>query len=85
MCLLLGPPGSGKSSLLKILAGKVKSSKLVQVGPGHALYCDLCSAIVLQSWQQRTPFTSSFTAVHCWSMRRTAVTAFQSTPHEFDS
>ncbi len=31
MCLLLGPPGSGKSSLLKILAGKIKNSKLVQV------------------------------------------------------
>ena len=31
MCLLLGPPGSGKSSLLKILAGKVRDSKLVQV------------------------------------------------------
>lgn len=32
MCLMLGPPGSGKSSLLKILAGKIKDSKLVKVG-----------------------------------------------------
>ncbi len=31
MCLLLGPPGSGKSSLLKILAGKIRGNKLVQV------------------------------------------------------
>lgn len=31
MCLMLGPPGSGKSSLLKILAGKIKDSKLVKV------------------------------------------------------
>ncbi|DBA97183.1 TPA: hypothetical protein ACH3X1_014944 [Trebouxia sp. C0004] len=37
MCLLLGPPGSGKSSLLKILAGKIKNSKLVQVN-GDILY-----------------------------------------------
>ena len=51
MCLLLGPPGSGKSSLLKILAGKVKNSKLVQVGPAHALYCDLCIVNMLWSWQ----------------------------------
>ena len=32
MCLMLGPPGSGKSSLLKILAGKIRDSKLVKVG-----------------------------------------------------
>ena len=31
MCLLLGPPGSGKSSLLKLLAGKIRGNKLVQV------------------------------------------------------
>ena len=31
MCLVLGPPGSGKSSLLKILAGKIRGNKLVQV------------------------------------------------------
>ncbi|KAL0035494.1 hypothetical protein WJX77_008879 [Trebouxia sp. C0004] len=37
MCLLLGPPGSGKSSLLKILAGKIKGNKLVQVN-GEILY-----------------------------------------------
>ncbi|KAL3132996.1 hypothetical protein ABBQ38_006905 [Trebouxia sp. C0009 RCD-2024] len=34
---MLGPPGSGKSSLLKILAGKVKDSKLVKVH-GEILY-----------------------------------------------
>ena len=51
MCLLLGPPGSGKSSLLKILAGKVKNSKLVQVGPADSLYCDLCIVDMLWSWQ----------------------------------
>ncbi|KAL0038217.1 hypothetical protein WJX79_008741 [Trebouxia sp. C0005] len=37
MCLLLGPPGSGKSSLLKILAGKIRGNKLVQV-KGDVLY-----------------------------------------------
>ena len=35
MCLLLGPPGSGKSSLLKILAGKIRGNKLVQVSCTH--------------------------------------------------
>lgn len=41
MCLMLGPPGSGKSSLLKILAGKVKDSKLVKV-----CYCDYVHCIL---------------------------------------
>ncbi len=31
MCLMLGPPASGKSSLLKILGGKIRGNKLVQV------------------------------------------------------
>ena len=45
MCLMLGPPGSGKSSLLKILAGKVKDTKLVKV---------CCCASMRQSYS-RTP------------------------------
>ena len=60
MCLLLGPPGSGKSSLLKILAGKIQGSNLVQVSAvctstGHCcvyiyLYLQECVLIHLSSW-----------------------------------
>ena len=42
MCLMLGPPGSGKSSLLKILAGKINDSKLVKV----------CSYLACMFWQE---------------------------------
>ncbi len=48
MCLLLGPPGSGKSSLLKILAGKIKNSKLVQVTRLIWLPC-LCVCVGYQN------------------------------------
>lgn len=50
MCLLLGPPGSGKSSLLKILAGKIRGSKLVQVS----------SLTVCHSWHSSVHSSTNF-------------------------
>ena len=57
MCLLLSPPDSGKSSLLKFLAGKIRDSKLVKVSLAVKRHFCTNTSCCSQSW--------SCFAVHC--------------------
>ena len=65
MCLLLAPPASGKSTLLKVLSGKIQDGGLLKVSASSpaALFLATCTPEGCGSYNLRKPLPGACAAL----------------------